>query len=66
MSFDLPSIDELKRTAECGQRITPEDVSVISQAESELTGAGPISGGPAGQSSQAGGKHRSKYGWSDG
>lgn len=50
MSFDLPSVDELKRAAECGQRITPEDVSVISQAESELTGSGPIQGGPAGLS----------------
>lgn len=48
MSFDLPTIDELKRGAESGQRITPEDVSVISQAESELTGSGPVAGGPAG------------------
>jgi hypothetical protein len=48
MSFDVPSIDELKRTAEVGQRITPEDVSVISQAESELTGSGPVHGGSAG------------------
>ncbi|BDD62612.1 hypothetical protein MPDQ_007303 [Monascus purpureus] len=47
MSFDIPSIDELKRAAECGQRITSDDVSVISQAESELTGSGPIAGGPA-------------------
>lgn len=50
MSFDIPSIDELKRAAECGQRITSDDVSVISQAESELTGSGPIAGGPAGRS----------------
>lgn len=48
MSFDIPSIDELKRSAESGQRITPEDVSVISQAETELTGSGPIRGGAAG------------------
>ncbi|GFF97035.1 hypothetical protein IFM47457_11190 [Aspergillus lentulus] len=41
MSFDLPSVSELKRAAEVGQRITPEDVSVIAQAESELTGKGP-------------------------
>ncbi|EAW14387.1 uncharacterized protein ACLA_074240 [Aspergillus clavatus NRRL 1] len=47
MSFDLPSVDEIKRSAEVGQRITPEDVSVIAQAESELTGKGPIRGGPA-------------------
>lgn len=47
-SFDLPAIDELKRAAESGQRITAEDVSVISQAESEFTGTGPIHGGPAG------------------
>lgn len=50
MSFDLPSIDELKRSAESGQRITAEDVSVISQSESELTGSGPVPGGPAGSS----------------
>lgn len=47
MSSDLPSIDELKRAVESGQRITPEDVSVIGQIESELTGGGPIQGGPA-------------------
>ncbi|KAL2868057.1 uncharacterized protein BJX67DRAFT_380264 [Aspergillus lucknowensis] len=47
MSSELPSIDELKRAAESGQRITPEDVSVIGQIESELTGSGPIEGGPA-------------------
>ncbi|KAG2021479.1 hypothetical protein GB937_004818 [Aspergillus fischeri] len=47
MSFDLPSVSELKRAAEVGQRITPEDVSVIAQAESELTGKGPVRGGPA-------------------
>ncbi|RHZ73126.1 hypothetical protein CDV55_108647 [Aspergillus turcosus] len=47
MSFDLPSVSELKRAAEVGQRITPEDVSVIAQAESELTGKGPVKGGPA-------------------
>ncbi|BCS30044.1 uncharacterized protein APUU_80347S [Aspergillus puulaauensis] len=47
MSSDLPSIDELKRAAESGQRITPEDVSVIGHIESELTGGGPIQGGPA-------------------
>lgn len=45
---DLPSVAELKQAAECGQRITPEDVSVISHAESGLTGRGPIRGGPAG------------------
>lgn len=49
-SFDLPSIDELKRAVESGQRITTEDVSVISQAESEMTGCGPVHGGPAGLS----------------
>ncbi|CAL5867128.1 uncharacterized protein PFLUO_LOCUS1340 [Penicillium psychrofluorescens] len=47
MSFEIPSISELKRAAECGQRITREDVSVISQAETELTGSGPVRGGPA-------------------
>jgi hypothetical protein len=48
MSSDLPSVDDLKRAAESGQRITPEDVSVIGQMESELTGGGPIHGGPSG------------------
>lgn len=47
-SMDLPSIDEIKRAAESGQRITAEDVSVISQTESEMTGCGPVNGGPAG------------------
>lgn len=47
-SFNLPSVEELKRAAECGQRFTSEDVSIISQAESELTGCGPVHGGPAG------------------
>ncbi|KAL4782078.1 hypothetical protein BJX76DRAFT_349630 [Aspergillus varians] len=47
MSSDLPSIDELKRAVESGQLLTPEDVSVIGQIESELTGGGPIQGGPA-------------------
>lgn len=46
---NLPSVAELKQAAECGQRITPEDVSAISSAESELTGRGPIRGGPAGR-----------------
>ena len=50
MSLDLPSVADLKQAAESGQRITPEDVSVISHAESELTGRGPIRGGPAGRS----------------
>ncbi|KAJ5581297.1 hypothetical protein N7450_007598 [Penicillium hetheringtonii] len=48
MTFDIPSVSELKHAAETGQRITPADVSTISQAESELTGRGPVRGGPAG------------------
>lgn len=32
-SMDLPSIDEIKRAAESGQRITQDDVSVISHGE---------------------------------
>ncbi|KAJ5698832.1 hypothetical protein N7462_000837 [Penicillium macrosclerotiorum] len=47
MEVDLPSVAELKQAAECGQRITAEDVSRISQAENELTGRGPVRGGPA-------------------
>lgn len=47
-AYELPSVGELKRAAAAGQRITPEDVSVIAQAESELTGSGPVKGGPAG------------------
>ncbi|KAL2009420.1 hypothetical protein VTN00DRAFT_5227 [Thermoascus crustaceus] len=46
-AYELPSVGELKRAAAVGQRITPEDVSVIAQAESELTGSGPVKGGPA-------------------
>ncbi|KAL1996004.1 hypothetical protein VTN49DRAFT_539 [Thermomyces lanuginosus] len=48
MNFnELPSVGDLKRAAAAGQRITPGDVSVIAQAENELTGRGPIKGGPA-------------------
>ncbi|KAJ5183931.1 hypothetical protein N7492_001547 [Penicillium capsulatum] len=47
MSIDIPSVAELHQAAESGQRITPEDVSVISHAESEYTGRGPVRGGPA-------------------
>lgn len=49
MSFnELPSVGDIKRAAAAGQRITPGDVSMIAQAENELTGRGPIKGGPAG------------------
>ncbi|RAO73828.1 uncharacterized protein BHQ10_009840 [Talaromyces amestolkiae] len=44
---DLPSVNEIKRAAAAGQRFTSEDVSIIAQAESELTGGGPVKGGPA-------------------
>lgn len=47
-SFDLPSVDELKRAVESGQRITQEDVSMIAQTESRMTGTGPVREGPAG------------------
>lgn len=46
---DLPSVNELKRAVAAGQRITPADVSAIAQAESEMTGRGPVKGGPAGR-----------------
>lgn len=49
MAVDLPSVADLKQAVEAGQRITPGDVSAISQAESELTGRGPLRGGPAGE-----------------
>jgi hypothetical protein len=49
MSYqNLPSVNEIKRAAAAGQRFTSEDVSTIAQAESELTGGGPVKGGPAG------------------
>ncbi|KUL87333.1 hypothetical protein ZTR_04724 [Talaromyces verruculosus] len=44
---NLPSVNEIKRAAAAGQRFTSEDVSTIAQAESELTGGGPVKGGPA-------------------
>ncbi|CRG82745.1 hypothetical protein PISL3812_00090 [Talaromyces islandicus] len=44
---DIPTVGDLKRAVAAGQRITPEDVSQIAQAESEFTGGGPIKGGPA-------------------
>jgi hypothetical protein len=47
-NYDLPSVADLKQAVESGQRITREDVSVISRAESALTGRGPLRGGPAG------------------
>ena len=49
MSFDLPTVAEIQLAAERGQRITQDDVSAISQAESALTGRGPSRGGPAGE-----------------
>ncbi|KAL3433285.1 hypothetical protein BDV09DRAFT_196894 [Aspergillus tetrazonus] len=40
---EFSSIADLKRAVESGQRITPEDVSVIGQIERELSGeAGPM------------------------
>lgn len=45
----MPSVADIKRAVESGQRITAEDVSVIAQSESELTGTGPVRGGPAGE-----------------
>lgn len=50
MSFDIPTVAEIQLAAESGQRITRDDVSAISQAESAMTGHGPARGGPAGQS----------------
>jgi hypothetical protein len=50
MSFDIPTVAEIQLAAESGQRITQDDVSAISQAESALTGNGPARGGPAGNS----------------
>ncbi|KAJ6010193.1 hypothetical protein N7522_005209 [Penicillium canescens] len=47
MSFDIPTVAEIQLAAESGQRITQDDVSAISQAESTLTGNGPARGGPA-------------------
>lgn len=49
MSFDIPTVAEIQLAAESGQRITQDDVSAISQAESALTGQGPSRGGPAGE-----------------
>lgn len=49
MSFDIPTVAEIQLAAESGQRITQDDVSAISQAESALTGRGPARGGPAGE-----------------
>lgn len=48
MDSELPSVAELKRAVESGQRITAEDASYIGQREAELTGGGPVPGGPAG------------------
>ncbi|KAF7589693.1 hypothetical protein BBP40_003940 [Aspergillus hancockii] len=47
MNLDLPSVSELKRAAECGQRITPADAWAISETERKLSGEGPITGGAA-------------------
>lgn len=48
MSADIPTVADLKQAVEAGQRITPADVSIISHAESVLTGRSPLRGGPAG------------------
>lgn len=48
MDSELPSVPELKRAVESGHRITAEDASYIAQREAELTGGGPVTGGPAG------------------
>ena len=45
----LPTVRDIKLAATAGQRFTPEDVSAIAQAESILTGGGPVKGGPAGE-----------------
>ncbi|KAJ5765811.1 hypothetical protein N7520_005370 [Penicillium odoratum] len=47
MSAEIPTVADLKQAVEAGQRITPADVSMISHAESILTGRGPLRGGPA-------------------
>lgn len=45
MSSEIPSINDLKSAVRVGQRITPEDVSAISQAEGD---EGPTAGSSAG------------------
>jgi hypothetical protein len=39
MTSEFPSLSDLKLAASRGQRITPDDVSVIGQLETELTGS---------------------------
>ncbi|KAJ5630313.1 uncharacterized protein N7484_010413 [Penicillium longicatenatum] len=53
MSADIPTVADLKQAVEAGQRITPADVSMISHAESVLTGRGPLRGGPAEATAQS-------------
>lgn len=48
-SSNLPTVNDIKTAAAAGQRFTSEDVSAIAHAESELTGGGPVKGGPAGR-----------------
>ncbi|KAI1762419.1 hypothetical protein GGR53DRAFT_468301 [Hypoxylon sp. FL1150] len=47
MEGDLPSKEELHQRAVEGHPITQSEASKIAAAESDITGGGPIKGGPA-------------------
>ncbi|KAK3941041.1 hypothetical protein QBC46DRAFT_432896 [Diplogelasinospora grovesii] len=47
MEGELPAKEQLNERAASGEDITTFEVSHIAQAESDMTGRGPIKGGPA-------------------
>lgn len=49
MAGEIPTTEEIREAARQGRPIMADDVSDITQTESEVTGGGPMRGGPSGQ-----------------
>lgn len=49
MADDIPSSEAIREMAAEGQPIRIDEVADITQAEHEITGQGPLRGGPSGQ-----------------
>ncbi|OJD19079.1 hypothetical protein AJ78_00952 [Emergomyces pasteurianus Ep9510] len=47
MSGEIPTTEDIRAAAARGRRFSLDDISDISQAESEITGGGPVRQGPA-------------------
>lgn len=54
MADEIPTSEAIREMAAEGQRIGVDDVSDITQAENDITGQGPLRGGPSGQWSNRG------------